>query len=151
MSEQVKVEDAINESLTGETQANALDFITFLRANGYSVDWDGTWWQVKYQDDCPVLLGVNTGGVQFGALFNHCHFGADMEADEALKETAWAHVQICGHYESGGTRCGCDEKPGLVSVFGKAFNTCKCPLTFIDPDVDTLAHIKKLILLMRAR
>ena len=148
MTKSMIIEDVISSNLTGETQANVLDFIAFLRVNEYSVDWDGTWWQVKYQGDCPVLLGINTGGVQFGVLFNHCHFGVDIEADEVLKETAWSHVQICRHHESGGTTCGCDEKPGLVSVFGKALNTCKCPLTFIDPDVHTFANMKKLILLM---
>jgi len=146
MSEQMKIEDVINETLTGDIQKNALDFIAFLRTNDYSVDWDGTWWCVNYKDDCPTLLGVNTGGVQFGALFNYCNFDDDNSVDDGLKETAWAHVQICKHFESGGKKCGCGDQPGLVTIFGKEFNTCKSPLTFINPDAQTLAHIKMLML-----
>jgi len=149
MSEQVKVEDAINETLTGDIQKNALDFIHFLRKNEYPVDWDGTWWCVKYKGDCPVLLGINTGGVKFGALFNYSNFGYDNSVDDEIKETAWAHVQICGHFESGGTKCGCNEPPGPVSIFGKEFNACKSPLTFIDPDAKTLGNMKQLILLLK--
>jgi len=148
MLKQLKIEDVINETLTGDTHTNALDFITFLRSKDYSVDWDGNWWCVKHKDDCPVLLGINTGGIQFGALFNYCTFDNNSSVSDDLQETTWAHVQICKHFESGGKKCGCGDQPGIVAIFGKEFNVCKSPLTFLDPDAETLENMKQLILLL---
>ena len=39
----------------------------------------------------------------------------------------------------------------MITCFGKEFNACKSPLTFIDPDAKTLDCMKKLILLMMAK
>jgi len=154
VAERSIIEDAINKTLTGDTQKNALDFAAFLRANGYSAEHDGNWWCVKHGDDCPILLGIDgfgvVSGVKFGALFNYCNFDESGIVDEGVKETAWAHVQICSHYESSGTKCGCGDQPEPIAIFGKEFHACKCPLTFIDPDAKTLEHMKKLMLLQRS-
>lgn len=150
MSEQIKIEDVINETLTGDTQKNALDFVAFLRTNDHSIEWDGTWWCVQYKGDCPILLGINTGGVKFGALFNYSNFGSDNSVDDDLREVAWGHVQMCRHFESDGKKCGCGDQPGLVTIFDKEFNACKSPLTFIDPNAKTLDKIKQLILLLKS-
>jgi len=147
MSEQTIIENVIIDTLIGDTRENALDFIAFLRANDYTVVWDGAWWCVHFKDVCPMLIGVNTGGVKFGALFNDCSFNTDSSVDNEIKEAAWAHVQNCFHHETEGEMCGCGDQPGPVEIFGKEFHTCKSPLTFIDPEAQTLANMKKLLLL----
>jgi len=150
MSKQIDIKDVINESLTGDTQKNVLDFVAFLQANDLPPAWDGDWWCVDYRGKNLVLVGIDKSGIQFGALFSSCNFGNIHLVSDEIKETAWAHVQICGHFESGGTKCGCNEQPGLVSIFGKEFNACKSPLTFINPDAKTLENMKQLILLLKS-
>jgi len=153
MSKHMEIEDAICENLTGETQTNALDFVAFLRANDYAINWDGNWWCVEQNGNCPVLLGVNSlgveSGVKFGALFNYCDFDDSKVVDNELKEVTWAHVQVCAHFASGGKKCGCGNQPEPVAIFGKEFNACKSPLTFIEPSNQILSSMKKLLLLQR--
>ena len=71
----------------------------------------------------------------------------DGPVDDAVKETAWAHAGICGHFESGGKHCGCGDQPGFRrTIFGRVFeNRCHSPLRFTNPDARTLEHVKTLL------
>ena len=56
-----------------------------------------------------------------------------------MKEIAWANVDICGNcgYCAGGTR---------KTIFGREFDkVCITPMSFLSPDDETLACVKKLI------
>ena len=151
MSEQNKVEDVINETLTGDRQKNALDFVSFLKTNDFSLDWDGNWWGIHYKGSCPALFGVKNDDRHDGVsiLFNYVNFACKYISDDDLKSISWAKIQYCHNFKTGGKECGCGDEPGKsITLFGKNIhNTCQCPLQFWDPDYKTLENIKKLMLM----
>jgi len=152
-----EIEDAINGTLRGDALQNALNFAAFLRANGLSPDWheSGDGWSIMRADESIGFVVVNRTeqwGIKprsWTVFFNSCDF--DGPANDDLKETAWAHLNICGHYLSGGKRCGCGSQPGKrETVFGKECeHLCHSPLGFTNPDAQALEHAKKLLLMLK--
>ncbi len=150
-SMQTKIEDAINEKLTGDAQRNALDFIAFLRTNEISLDsnGDGEGWAVGGIVGNSVGFILVNGAEQmpgpWTVWFNSCDFGGGA-ADDELKETAWAHTSKCGHCHAGWKDCGGGDR----TIFGKEFEwLCHSPLMFTNPDTETLQNVNKLILLLK--
>jgi len=152
----LKIEERINNVLSGDTLNNALDFAAFLRANELSPELhdSGDGWSILYRNDSIGFILVN--GVAeipgpWTVWFNSCDFGDNGSVDDDLKETAWAHASICGHFSSGGKVCGCGDQPGFHrTIFGKVFeNRCHSPLMFTNPDAKTLEHVKRLMLMLK--
>ena len=152
----LKIEERINNVLSGDTLNNALDFAAFLRANELSPELhdSGDGWSILYRNDSIGFILVN--GVAeipgpWTVWFNSCDFGDNGSVDDDLKETAWAHASICGHFSSGGKVCGCGDQPGFRrTIFGKVFeNRCHSPLMFTNPDAKTLEHVKRLMLMLK--
>ena len=140
-----KIEDIINSTLKGETQNNALELISHLRACDFSIfmhdEKNESGWIVSDLgfiiingfDDFPgpwtMWLGANNIGEHL-----------EIPADKYTKEFAWSHVSPCGS-------CGGDCSPGtLTKIFGKDFeNVCQHNLIFINPDAEVVECIKKII------
>lgn len=159
-----RFEDNINELLSGNTQKNALDFITYLRANEIEPQGSSSC-EVFYYKDMPVCVIFVNGSEQMPGPYTVWHSGhdgkyapeaipagedadtvglTDTSADEQVKEAAWAHINIC-------SSCGCGRQPGRrTAVFGREFdNVCTSTLAFTDPDPEALENLKQLALLMR--
>ena len=152
MAEQ-KIEDFINEVLTGDAQKNALDFAAYLRANemlfergkGY---WEGKlYWLIKYKNKyvCFILIGTEEkpgpGPWTIWSDDSSSNWFEDFPLDERIKEIAWKNVDFCGN-------CGgCRSKTGTrKTIFGKEFNNvCRTTMRFIDPDVEALECVKKMV------
>jgi len=152
----IEIEVRINEVLSGGSLKNALDFAAFLRANGLSPELheSGDGWSILCGEESLGFVVVNGSAQMPGPWtiwFNSCDFGDGDAADDALKETAWAHASVCGHFTSGGRQCGCGDQPGFRrTIFGKEFeNRCHSPLMFTDPDAKTLENVKKLMLMLK--
>ena len=151
------IEEKINESLRGDSLANALDLAAFIRANGmgFTSNDDGEGWAVGGTvGDSLGYMMINGEPDMPGPWtfwFNSCDFGGGETADVELKETAWAHSSVCANFSSGGKICGCGDQPGLHgTIFGREFeNRCHSPLMFTDPGAKTLEHLKKLILMLK--
>ena len=134
----------ILNTLTGETQQNALDFASFLDEKGMTADsgqiscngqvicymhMDG-----KAEMPGPWTLWPSvTGTVPEGFALS-----------EAMTKIVHEHVNICGD-------CGSKCAPGSRKmVYGKEFdNVCGALLAFTDPTPDVLACVKKLLELIK--
>jgi len=134
-----KIEDFINEKLTGETQRNALDFIGYLGADVSLEDMDWCW-DVKYKGESVFFFRI--GGFQDEP--NWLAWSADdysnVEIDEKFKKISWENICTCGN-------CGSDCAPGRrAMIFGKEFeNCCTSSLMFINPNGESLECLKKLV------
>ncbi len=152
MSEQNKLtaeKDVKNAGLSEDLQKAHLGFLRFLRDTEFSVEAedDGNGWKIIDLNACVGHINFANAGIWIDA----CDFGGVGWADEALKETTWAHVRVCEHFSSNGTKCGCGRQPGFDgNLFGKEYkNLCFARLEFINPDIETLESIKKLMLSYR--
>lgn len=156
MSEQkshVKIEDTINEILEGELRENALNFVAYLNADKlspvplpYEMDNGKTiGYKIPYNGHFLGWILINEDGNWCFQIFNYLDFGEGVhseERDEKFKETVYAHVKICG------SPCY-DEcwRAKDVKIFGKEFKSVcsQHSRDFVNPDSQTIAHIKKLI------
>lgn len=152
-----KIDDVINKALTGDAQMNALDFADYLRANEMTIDGDAPCWGINYKakDVCVLFVTgeADTPGPWTVWLDdNDYNELEDFPIDEQTKETAWAHANICGHFSSGGTDCGCGKQPGRTkTIFGKDFdNICTSTFMFTNPNAKTLECVKKLVKLRKS-
>ena len=156
-AEKTAIEDKIRSALHGDVLKNALDFAAFLRANGFSPEQyesGGDGWSVLRKEESVGFILVNGAEEMPGpwtVWFNTCDFDESAPADDAVKETAWAHASICANFTSGGKDCGCGDQPGFRrTIFGRVFdNRCHSPLMFTNPDAQTLENIKKLMKLLK--
>ena len=147
MSE-IGIENVIIETLTGDSQINALDFISHLRAieqeGKISITMndenDKTGWNVSdvgfiiingsYEFPGPWGMFIGTDNIT-----EH----SDFPVDDHIKETTWANMAPCG-------KCNSDCTGGSIrrTVFGKDFIDI-CNLIFVNPDSKTVACMKKII------
>ena len=136
-------EKTIAVTLKGASQERALDFATFLKANGMeaggengAVNYKGNPVAYIHMDGMPEMPGPWTVWPEgdFSVVPDGFSF------DEALKETAWSNINKCGD-------CGSNCAPGSRKViFGREFNNiCNSVMAFNDPDDNALACLKKLL------
>ena len=146
-----KIENFIGDVLIGETQKNALEFVAYLRANemlfvrgnGY---WeDKLYWMIKYKDEyvCFILINGSEKKDEPWIIWSDdsgSSWFADFSLDEHMKEVAWKNIDFCAN-------CGGDCSPGAhKTIFGKEFNNvCRTAMRFINPDVEALECVKKLV------
>jgi len=149
MAERILIENAINEKLTGETQANALDLIAFMRANEF-LNEDG--WEIYYKGEgigCIDIAKIDSDKDEFWFWPS---LGWDIDGNgsayDELKEFAWAHVRICRQKKY----CAgyCDASRNRWKIFGKEYeSTCHAPMSFTNPNANTVENIKKLMLIIK--
>ena len=149
-----KIENFINEVLTGDAQKNALDFITYLRASemlfekgkGY---WeDKLYWLIKHKNEYVCFILVNSSedktepeGWTIWSDDSGSNWFENYPLDGHMKEIAWKNVDICGN-------CGGCNTPGgsRKTVFGKEFNNvCRTTMRFTNPDAEALECLKKIV------
>jgi len=144
----MKIEDTINSVLGGDTHKNALDFAAFLETN----EMTAAGAEVTRKGKTVCYMHID-GSVQVPGpwtVWTEGDYETEDERvplDERMKAIAHAHVNICGHFTSGGKNCGCGSQPGSrKTVFGKEFdNVCNAAMMFTDPDAETLQCVKKLL------
>ena len=144
------IEDRIHERLSGDAQKCALEYVAFLRANRFKIEWieKHNGWNVKKKKASPAFLNVGGGSGDrnaFGIVFNSGDFKGP--ADDALKEFAWAHVLVCPSGCGGTEICKLSRK--CLTVFGKDFkNVCIAPLDFWNLEGRELELAKELLLML---
>ena len=148
MSEQKKIEDIINETLKGDIQKNALDFVAYLRASDMTVGEEHGIIKYKGENVCYYHFD---GGSEYPSPwtvwsegdYNKEHLEIPLE--EKQKEFVWKYaINNCGN-------CGSGCHPGSTkTIFGKEFeNVCNAVLNFYvyggETDIECLECMKKII------
>ncbi|MCL2518490.1 MAG: hypothetical protein FWF15_08015, partial [Oscillospiraceae bacterium] len=141
----------INEVLSGDAQQNALEFISFLRANDILLEAnsEGEGWAVGgVVGNSMGYMIVNGVAKELWLWFNDCDFETGVPVDDELKEFTWAHVSPCGHCHEGWKTCG----GGNRTIFGREFEwLCHSPMMFTNFEADKLENIKKLMLILKQK
>ena len=144
------IEEIINEELSSDDKIVALDFITFLRENELDFVRDRGYWRdkiyflVQYDNECVCFISIkdpdeieNRWTVWSDDMSST--YLADNDIENALKITAWEHVDLCGHCGS----CGGGRKK---NIFGKEFDeVCGCTFRFDNPQRNDLKFMKKMV------
>jgi len=155
---QLKIENDLSNTLSGNKLENALDFVTFLRENEIPLDynapessyggWNGAVGGVVGNSIGYVTFNGDTSGVgPWTFWLNSCDFAGSDLADDEFKNAIWAFASPCGKCNENWEKC---MGSGKKTILGKEFeNQCHSPLMFINPDVKTLDSIKKFILYLK--
>ena len=148
----MRIEHHIRKLLTGEAQANALDFATHLRANDMPIVrcknsyWkDKCAWTAKYRGEYVFFILLNGSPAQdktepegwvVWTEDRDTKWYEDAPIDERMKEIAWRHVDF-------GT-CGSENSPRKI-IFGKEFEpVCGSTFRFNNPGGESLECAKKM-------
>ena len=141
------IEDIIKNSLHGDTQQNALDFIEYLKENNMIAG--GEHGAVSYNDQPVCYMHIDSSEDMPGpwTIWTEGDYSGENvidSVDEHDKEIAWEHVNYCGN-------CGGNCSPGIHKViFGKEFdNVCNADMAFYMPNAETLECVKKLLLMRK--
>ena len=140
------IEEAIREKLKGDAQKNALDFVAFARANGWTND-DEYSSNFYYRGKPTFVLlcfekSENYPDGEWGIYNYPTSEHDDFPLDESMKDFLWANVKTCTG------QCGCPNWPrgGNQTVYGKEFQSvCSSTITFSNPDAEALEKIKVLM------
>ena len=140
MSKQ-RIEDTINNVLSGDTLKNALDFAKYLRANELTVN--GAEISYKGEAVCYIHLDAGQEYPSPWTIWSEGDYSCehkDVQVDDHIKEIAWKHINTCDD-------CGAGCNPGKrKSIFGKEFdNVCNADMAFYIPNAETLECVKKII------
>ncbi len=152
-----KIENVITNVLKGDTQKNALDFVSYLKANEIPIQESENYWEIKYKGECVCFIWIDGSDAVPGpwtiwsaqipgtwATWNDGKDSSeytDFQLDEQIKETAWANVNVCGN-------CGGCDLPGgsRKTVLGKEFDhLCNSAMAFTNPDIKALDCAKRMI------
>ena len=148
-----KIEDFINETLTGDAQENASTFVAHLRAADMQIEkWEfyegKLHWEVKYNDNLVCYILINAPDETFGWTIMPDNSAtsrfADFQAEDDIKEAAWKSINICHD----GNRCGsCKNGRGTrLKIFGKEFDdVCGMAYNFTNPDIMALKLAMKMM------
>jgi len=152
-----KVEDVINEVLTGDVCEKALDFVAFLRENKLMTPWSATnSWKIRFKGkDVGFMstygtaayrgLAENSWQICFTAhkfANDDAVYGEQCTLNESQKNMVWSMLRNCQKHPY---LCN----PGKsMTVFGKKLdNVCHQWLFLVNPDAEALDCVKKMILL----
>ena len=152
MSE-ITINKIINEKLTGDAQRNALELADFLQENEFELEANddsfGGWAVGGVVGNSIGFLLINGEPECPGPWtlwFNTCDFEDTDQITGEIKETVWQNISPCGKCHQGWETCGNGDR----TIFGKEFKRlCHSPLMFTNPDSETLAIIKQLLMIKK--
>lgn len=117
------IELVIKEVLKDAIQKNALDFVSYLRANGITLGDSENYWEAMYEDKCVCYIWIDGTNEAPGPWTiwsdqesGGWSFWSDEEkheyypVDDNVKETVWANINKCAN-------CGGDCSPGREKIF----------------------------------
>lgn len=149
-----QIEDYINENLTDEAKAVALEFVAFLRNSNIELYKDnGSCWKdkiyywLKFKDKCVAFIVIkdpdepdNLWTVWSDDSTAFCN--GIME--EEVRNNAWNHIDFCDH-------CGACGGGKNKIIFGKEFaGVCVCTFRVDNPKRSDLPFLKKMVELCKS-
>jgi hypothetical protein len=154
---QYTIHDVINEKLTGETQKNVSDFVTFLNENNILLDfnlnesgrhriWRGAVGGVIGNSiGYMTVNGESDGDGPWTFWLNSSDFDGSESMDDEFKEVIWSFASPCNKCHDNWEQC---MGTGKRTILGKEFvNQCHSPLMFINPNENTIKHMKTFLLM----
>jgi len=142
----LKIENQLTAALDGDNLANALDYISFMRARGISPENpDSNVFMYRHECVC-VLVEYPVDNVPGWTIFMGDYNSAltrsdyqDFPVDASVRAFALAHLSTCGG-------CGCGFQPGRrISIFGEQRdNLCTSIIAIRNPDAEELELVKQL-------
>ncbi|MCL2518496.1 MAG: hypothetical protein FWF15_08045 [Oscillospiraceae bacterium] len=143
-----KIENELNEKLSGDALKNALDFITFMKENEIQPDFADNWFKHQSENICLIITGVceshnmNNNGDNWSIYWANCeaYWNENDVPDKELENFVFGWENPCG-------KCPCEHSPGFRKViFGKVYeNSCYSTFCFDNPDSKALGYIKTLV------
>ena len=141
-----KIDDVIENYLSGEPLKNLQDFIAYLREIKLSPRWASTnAWASKHksqlvstirlQGSSALELKENEWVVHMLEKFGHNYLDEFISC-EKFKEVVWNNIKPCNRCSS----CG----PRNKEYMGKKFDSI-CGLRIINPSGETLDYVKKIV------
>ena len=159
-----QVEDIVNVYLDGDTRKNALDFIKFIKVNGFTFNWGGiNTWYADYKKKCICMFKLHSGNkrpLTPQDLPNWViHVLIDLEkhhdsiVEEDLHHIIWDGTDYCVHKNyDGKSNVGCRTTKGCsggktIILFNKEFSGMCIHFNprFSNPDRATIDGIKRLL------
>ncbi|MCL1806864.1 MAG: hypothetical protein FWG31_04090 [Oscillospiraceae bacterium] len=140
-----KIEDVLNGYLKGENLKNALDFVSWLRANKMNPQWgSANSWSATYRKVRVCYLKLYNGSWYIWPSGQRDEYLNEFINDENIKEKVIAGIHPC-------TKCVhmCNNGDGhSVVICGEKYHhTCgHFVIRLRDPDAATLEHMKGLII-----
>ena len=144
------IENVANAALKGDAQANALNWVAFLRENDFLIAWDAqhNGWSVNYKNNRVGSVYILSDENMLAIIFTTRDFDGGGTVDDDLKEFAWAHTVVCPQGCDGTTICDMSQKN--IRIFGKEYeNICISPLSMFNPNAKDLEYAKKLMLMIK--
>ena len=144
-----QIEEYIKENLIGEAQTTALEFVAFLRSNNIEFYKDnGSCWKdkiyywLKFKNEYVAFIAIKDPDEPENLW---TVWSDDIKAfetdiiDDKIKNTAWKHIDFCGH-------CGSCGGGKHKVVFGKEFSeVCGCTFRIDNPQLNDLTFLKKMV------
>ena len=143
----LETEAIFKKHLSGDALKNALDFDSYMRANGitrYDEEGYAGSYGYDYLGECVCVIAFphtfwNDSGWSIHSfdIVGNANRYAELPADEHLKEFVWENMRKC-HNE-----CGCSNPGQSFKVYGKEFNSyCFHTPEFKSPNAE---EVKKII------
>lgn len=144
-----QIEEYIKENLIGEAQTTALEFVAFLRSNNIEFYKDrGSCWKdkiyywLKFKNECVAFIAIKDPDEPQNLWTVWSDDSKAFETDiidDKIKNTAWKHIDFCGHCGS----CGGGKRK---VIFGKEFSeVCGCTFRIDNPQLNDLPFLKKMV------
>lgn len=146
----------INNIKNRNAKALASDFADFLSANKMSIEKAGGYWEnqqyfyVKYRGEfvCYILINGKDDEAKFYPFTvwsddSNSDWYCNIDLAEHTKSIAIKHIDICEH-------CGACAGGTKKQIFGNWYdNVCRTTFRFVNPSIDELKCLKKLVLLRK--
>ena len=153
-------EDIMNISLSDETLKNGLDFVAFLRANEFQIDFNPN--EYEYDKWTGAIGGVVGNSIAYMLVYpkikspcpwniwlNEYDFDSDGSADdENLKGFIYDNLNHCRKCNPNWEKC----RGGDKTILGRKFeDLCHSPMFFYTPDSCKLNNLKALLLKIKLK
>ena len=144
-----KIEDFVEERLTGQAKQVATEFVTYLRKNNveFHMDTSDCWkdkiyYWVKLGKECLCFISImdpDEPDNLWTVWSDNCNAYAAEISDEDIMSTGWDHIDFCAH-------CGACGGGRKKTVFGKEFDgVCGCTFRVDNPNAKDLPFLKKMV------
>lgn len=146
------IEYYIIDSMTGDSQLVALNFVAYLKANLIQLERGRGYWEdqfyyfATYKNECVCYILIDGKGVE--EEFSPLTIWSDDSSsnclenhilDENMRNIAWDNVDFCRN-------CGSCVGGVCKTIFGKKFiNVCRTSMIFVNPDIELIEVVKKII------
>ena len=142
----------ISEHLSGSAKSVALEFCDFLQENKLEFYRDTGYWKnkiyfhIRFRGECVCFIAIRDPDEPenlWTVWSEDCPAYETSAVDDAIKATAWSHVDFCGN-------CGSCAGGRQKIIFGKPFDrVCGCTFRVDNPSQDQLPFLKTMVEIRR--